>query len=273
MKINIKIVTVLLSMLLLCGCSDIVISSNDSVDSEKVSSSEEISYNSSPISSSEEIIEDSNCESDNNSLIEKLKTTPSKEGYVFSGWYSDIYFTNLVTTYSNLDGITNVYPKFVFINQKNYNVRNYEVSITDSGRRKQPIDEEKLHLYYDYFELKKLGYKYFEVQVSWMAKEKDDGYQHILLYSDTNCPNTGTVGYFITDKVLGKDVQDPSLLCWYSFEHNVGEKDTSWRSYNFTTVISLDDLKDKIYIRYDASGNFNDTWNNKNINVKVKPLK
>ena len=66
MKINIKIVTVLLSMLLLCGCSDIVISSNDSVDSEKVSSSEEIYYNSSPISSSEEIIEDSNCESENN---------------------------------------------------------------------------------------------------------------------------------------------------------------------------------------------------------------
>ena len=287
MKKMLKFILPVFVSILLTGCeefssinSSLINSSSETINNDNESSSdiscEEISSSSclenDPPSSSEDLIIDVGNNSNRDEIIEILKTRPVKEGFVFAGWFSDQKLTNLITIYSDLEGIEKLYPKWVSITPKTYSVRTTEASVTDSGRRNQRVDEVNLHLDYDYEGLLFAGYNYFEVEVTMSIKEDDDGYQHCLLYSDMNCPNTGTVGYFVTHEVLGKDVDDPSLLCWYTYEHTAGSKNSSWQTYTFKTIININDLVDKIYIRYDASGNFNDTWVNKNVIVKVKPL-
>ncbi len=282
MKKTRNLLSLLLLSFLLIGCDETPISSiiNESISSNSQehslninnSSNSELNYDSSISGGNIENDSSLNKEDEHIKLIkEQLKTIPTREGSVFAGWYSDEKLTNLVTLYSDLNGISKLYPKWISVDARTYQVRLDEATITDSGRRKQRIDEVDLHLDYDYHGLIFAGYSYFEVTVSLEVKELDDGYQHVLLYSDTNCPNTGTISYFITNTVLGKNEEDPSLLCWYPFEHCAGEKDSSWNTHQFTTNISIEDLKDKLYIRYDASGNFDDDWVSKNIVVKVTP--
>lgn len=260
MKKSLKLMFLLLLLPLSVGCDQEINSSNNEIvpsnSSEQISNQDstsvnnevganssfnsEINYNTSENNENEQI----------NKIKEQLKNTPTKDGLVFAGWYSDEKLTNLVTLYSNLNGISKLYPKWISVGSKTYHVREVETTITDEGRRKQRIDE---------------------VEVSLDVKELDDGHQHVLLYSDTNCPNTGTIGYFITNTVLGKNKEDPSLLCWYPFEHCAGGKDSSWQTHKFTTNIAIEDLQDKLYIRYDVSGKFNDDWVSKNVIVKVTP--
>lgn len=281
MKKLLKLMFLLLLLPLSVGCDQEINSSNNEIvpsnSSEQISNQDSTSVNNEVGANSSfnsEINYDTSENNENeqiNKIKEQLKSTPTKDGLVFAGWYSDEKLTNLVTLYSDLNGISKLYPKWISVYSKTYHVREVETTIKDEGRRKQRIDEVDLYLDYDYEGLIFAGYKNFEVEVSLDVKELDDGYQHVLLYSDTNCPNTGTIGYFITNTVLGKNKEDPSLLCWYPFEHCAGDKDSSWQTHKFTTNIAIEDLQDKLYIRYDASGKFNDDWVNKNVIVKVTP--
>ncbi len=208
---------------------------------------------------------------ENPAVAEIIATTPEKEGYIFGGWYSDKEMTKLVTEESDLSEVEDLYAKWITAEKKTYTVREEEATITDSGRKRQHLDVVNLPADYDYQGLLYAGYKTLEIKVSLDIREKDDGYQYVFLYRSENCVDTGSAINIISGALFGKDDSDPELLCGYMFEHGAGSKNTSWSTHSFSSSISLKDLEEKLYIRYGASGTFDDTWYNKNVTITVEP--
>lgn len=143
-------------------------------------------------------------------------------------------------------------------------VRSESAKITDSGRASQKMDKVLLSNYFDVSVANRAGYTKLDITVEFEAKEIDDGYQYVFLYSDSECK-----GNNFFDKVVDEfyDPEDPSLLYEYRFEHGGTGKDTSWKSHSFSTTIKMSRLKDDLFIRYGASGNYDDDWQNRNIVV------
>ena len=53
-----------------------------------------------------------------------------------------------------------------------------------------------------------------------------------------------------------------------TIEHGGTNKNTTYKTYNYTFNIDLDKFNDEvIIIRYGASGNFYDNWKNKNLKI------
>lgn len=208
------------------------------------------------------------------SIKDVLDKTPTKDGYIFGGWYSDKQLTKLVTEDSeDLNKVDKLYAKWITADPKIYEVRNDLVKITDSGRKNQQLDIVYLSKDYDYQGLKYAGYTELKIEFTFSIYEIDDGYQYVFLYSDKNCVDTSSLDYFISNKLFGKTPDDPSLLCSYRFEHGSGYKESTRSNYSFTAYVSLDDMKDDLYIRYGASGNSDDDWYNSNVFIKVTPIK
>lgn len=205
-----------------------------------------------------------------------IATTPEKEGYVFAGWYTDATFTDYINPYSPTKQLIRrscAFAKWIQVPEfMEYSVRAESATITDSGRSKQKMDIVYLSNEYNLVDLKRAGYLAFNVEVTLTVCEKDDGYQYVFLYSDTNCP-TEKASDWINENILGNDTPDPSLIYTYKFEHAPGAVGTAWKTYTFETQVSLSELVDNLYIRYGASGKNDDTWRNKDLIVKVTPIK
>ena len=215
-----------------------------------------------------------NLENETPSIEEIINSTPTKDGFIFGGWYSDKALTHLVTKDSeSLNKITNVYAKWITADSKEYNVREYEATVTDSGRKHQIYDVVRLADDYDYQGLIYAGYTKFKVTFSCCISEQNDGYQYVFLYKNKTCVDTSSLDYFISNTLYGKTPDDPTLLCSYRFEHTPGIADSSWNYYSFTSYINIEDLENELYIRYGASGKFDDNWLNRDIVLNVEPVK
>ncbi len=97
-----------------------------------------------------------------------------------------------------------------------------------------------------------------EITLEMMIKEVDDGYQEIYIY------NAGVDKYRV-QKNLDKSIASCEL------EHGVGKKDTSYKKYRFSAVISPDSITaDSLWIAFDAWGKNEDTWRAKDISITLK---
>lgn len=207
-----------------------------------------------------------------------ISSIPEREGYVFAGWYSDAAFTD----YINPSAITEkqkdanrAFAKWITVPEScTYGVRKDETTVTDSGRAYQKLDEVVISKDYNVTDLVRAGYTSLEVTVKYSACEVNDGNQFVMLYKDENCkkPATSSLVGIIDKYVTGEDEEDPSLLYKHRFEHS-GAANPEWKDYEFETTVSLSAIEDKLYIRYGASGEGEDTWKNKDIVVIVKPVK
>lgn len=209
-----------------------------------------------------------------------IRSKPTKEGYVFAGWYSDEAYTD----YIDPNYITNTqyskgtaYSKWIKADAVTYQVRDYEVTITDSGRKNQQLDIVELSRGGEYtlLDLERAGFTYIDVEITLDIKEVDDGYQYVFLYRDSQLPDDQMDLMEFYDKyVFGEATdEDPSLLHPFKYEHGAGEKDTSWDRVTFKKSLRISDLKNDLYIRYGASGKNDDTWRNKNVVVTITPVK
>ena len=143
-------------------------------------------------------------------------------------------------------------------------VRTETAKITDSGRASQKMDILLLSNYFDVKAAYNAGYTKLNVTFTFDVRELDDGYQYVFFYADRNCK-----GNSFFDKVVDEfyDPADPSLLYEYRLEHGGTKKNTSWGSHTFTTTLKMSRLNDDLYIRYGASGKYDDDWENKNVVV------
>ena len=208
-----------------------------------------------------------------------VKLIPRKEGYVFAGWYSNEDLTNKIKPASpTKEQISKgtAYAKWLLVETKSYSIRmGSEVTITDSGRQNQPMDVVDFSSDYNVKDLINSGYKKIVVTLSADVMERDDGYQYIFLYSDTSCASHGINSIMDAfDKYVfsDDDEADPSLLYMHKFTHGGDQKNSSWGTVNFTVTLDATRLKDDLYIRYGASGKYNDDWCNKNIEVTITPI-
>lgn len=149
-------------------------------------------------------------------------------------------------------------------------VRTETAKITDSGRASQKMDILYLSNYFNVRSAYNEGYTKLHVTFTFDVREIDDGYQYVFLYSDTKCKGNSFI-----DKIIDEvyDPADPSLLYEHRLEHGGTKKNTSWGSHTFNATISLSRLTDNLYIRYGASGKFDDDWENKNIVVTFQVAK
>ena len=143
-------------------------------------------------------------------------------------------------------------------------LRTETAKITDSGRAGQKMDKLLLSNYFNVKAAYSAGYTKLNVTFTFDVRELDDGYQYVFLYADTNCKGNSFIDK-IVDEVY--DPQDPSLLYEHRLEHGGTKKNTSWGSHTFTTTVKMSRLQDDLYIRYGASGKYNDDWENRNIVV------
>ena len=109
------------------------------------------------------------------------------------------------------------------------------------------------------------------MDISFEAKEVDDGYQYVFIYNTRSCQGDA-------EKILGdiipslKDGENDGLLFSKQFEIGGKGKKTSWENWSFTAITYVEYIKDNIYIRYGASGDWSDTWTNRNVSITVTPL-
>ena len=217
---------------------------------------------------------------DSTTFEDIIRSKPTKEGSIFAGWYSDEEFTD----YINPNHITatqyskgKAYAKWISSAKTTYQVRDYEVSISDAGRKKQQMDIVEISTSADYtlLDLERAGFTYIEVEITLDIKEVNDGYQYIFLYKDDVLPDTDMdLTEFYNKYVNGESsTEDPSLLHLFKYEHGPGEKDTSWNRVTFRRSLRISDLKDDLYIRYGASGKDDDTWRNQNVSVTITPTR
>lgn len=212
-------------------------------------------------------------------LDEKIGEIPVKEGYVFAGWYSDKQFSDYIIPGFPMDSQYvkgTAYPKWITVSEfVEYEVRDYSTSITDSGRENQQMDTVFVNKDYNFTDLKRAGYRYLEVKISMEISEKNDGYQHVYIYKDTNCISSNTSVMDLWDKYVEgqKTDNDPSMLHWQRFDYGGEGVSEEWGKVTVTALLKLEDLKDSLYIRYGASGKEADTWYSRNVVVTVTPVK
>lgn len=132
-------------------------------------------------------------------------------------------------------------------------VREAEEKIDDSGRMGNPYDTVDFnYIYngrYDLEDLKSQGYVTIAIEITMQAKEVNDGYQYIFIYDDTT---------------------DTTLLAGGRFEIGPDKKQTSYSEFMFYVELELLKIQDNNFvIRYGASGNYDDDWMNKNIEVQI----
>jgi len=219
---------------------------------------------------------DSSVNVEDSKFKEIIKTTPTKDGYIFAGWYSDSEYNEYINPNAPTKQQTKkgeAYAKWINIPEPTtYNVRTESATITDSGRSNQKMDIVYLSNDYNVVDLQRAGYKSFTVEVTFNACEEDDGYQYVFLYKNTQCP-TENLSDWVGENIFGDKENDANLLYTYQFEHYSGSVNTNWKTYKFTVTINLSSLVDNLYIRYGASGKKEDTWKNKDVIVTVTPNK
>ncbi len=212
--------------------------------------------------------------SHSNSTIDEIsKLIPTKSGMEFAGWYSDAECSDYIEPgkVSPAQRAANTaYAKWIVVKpSQTYAVRKTEATITNAGRESRQPDLIPISNDFNVVYMARAGYKTLKLEVSMEIKEKDDGYQHIYFYSDTNCVADSSVNSYVDKYVFGENPNDPSLVYAKDYEHGEGEKNTNWETVTFSAPIQINLLKKDIYMRYGASGKGDNDWVNKNIVVTV----
>ena len=214
-----------------------------------------------------------------NVLDEIALPSVTKDGNIFCGWV-----TASNETVSRIsDRAEDLYLTATFTSTEfNAFLRYDTATITDSGRVNQKYDYVDLNKYVSLSALAANGYSSVDITVTLDVKEVDDGFQYCFLYADgnvgSNAYSSSLVGFF--DRyILGQEAtrDDPSFLAGYQFEHGPGKKNTSWATYNLKFTVSISDLislgNGNLYIRYGASGKFDDNWQNRNVKITFSAYK
>ncbi len=136
-------------------------------------------------------------------------------------------------------------------------VRRSSYLIKDIGKMKNPYDTVDLGMLYngifDISSLKKSGYRTIAVEVTIDAREIDDGYQYIQFFADVN---------------------DNTWLAGGKFELGHNYKITTYTTLYFYFEIDIANmLSNSFVIRYNASGYWNDDWENTNLKIQVAASK
>lgn len=177
-----------------------------------------------------------------------------KKGWVFNGWVDEYGYETSPNVQFFYD--TDIYASYSpIVKERTITIRtNTEYTITDSGRFNQSCDTINLNNYFNISELITQGYSTFTITVTLSMKEVNAGYQHVFIYN--------------TDS---KSATDSNLLTSKQFEHGgSGSANTTYADSSFTATLSSSDVANgKICIRYGASGEDSDTWNNKNVRVTI----
>jgi len=95
-----------------------------------------------------------------------------------------------------------------------------------------------------------LFYSKVRIAIYFTAWEKDDGYQHVYIYNGGSSSAT--------------------QLAHWEFEHGGSKKDGNPAEYVYEVEVPISQVSGKeIYVRYDASGAFSDTWYNNAFGCEV----
>ena len=121
---------------------------------------------------------------------------------------------------------------------ESFKARNEQYTITDSGVFNQRFDN-----VFSFTNEHTSTYRTARIVIQFTAWEKDDGYQHVMLYDGSGSGAT--------------------LLGERQFEHGGSKKDTNPADYEFVFEIDLLYMTNKnLCVRYSASGFGADTWYN-----------
>ena len=168
----------------------------------------------------------------------------------FKGWYSDIYFTNKVTSIPQGSfGNKMLFAKWSI--EKEY-VRNSTYTISDSSWINNSYDTISILMLTGFTKDQLLNFGYDELLISFTINiwEVNDGYQKIFLYDGDSSNNY--------------------LLKEINIQHGIGFKNTETENYEFSYSINLNDLSSNIItIAYTATGAFNNQWNNDGLLVDL----
>lgn len=124
-------------------------------------------------------------------------------------------------------------------------IRNNQYTITDSGVFNQSYDN-----VFPFTSEETSIYGTARIVIQFTAWEKDDGYQHVMLYDGSGSGAT--------------------LLGERQFEHGGSKKDTNPADYEFVFEINLSNMTNKnLCVRYIASGFGADTWYNTTMTCSI----
>ena len=166
--------------------------------------------------------------------------------------FADDFYRNLKKPASTEPGDSNpttITTDFVTI-------RTETKKITDSGRFNQPMDVINFNAFDINLGTKKQeGYKTVSFYIQLNVREIDDGYQYLFLFNSPTKSND-------------------YLLSGLQFEHSPGKKDGNWWVHYESELkfenISLDKFSNNEFvIRYGASGDWGDDWENKDLKIKL----
>ena len=209
------------------------------------------------------------CDSKDRALYEKYLENGGTKTY--AEWKNG---TDDSTKNSNVNSISstkNSNLSQVDANPITKTLRTNEARITDSGRANQQVDI--CYLSYDLNGLVAAGYIYLKIEITLEAREYDDGYQYLFLYNSSSCQGT-IESTIIGDIIPGMtDTISDGLLWSTKFELTSGSKQTSWKDRNFSFYIKTSNVKDNLWLRYGASGDWEDDWGNRNVQITVTPSK
>lgn len=162
------------------------------------------------------------------------------------------YLTQKTNEYSNIFNPGEAFDSTYTTVFKTISRNEPEYKITDSGRFKQKCDVIDIASEYgiSLSILKLLGYnKISRIKITLDVKEEDDGYQYLFLYNGAS--------------------DSSELLKEIKFEHGSGYKNKNYLTHTFYVYnINLSKLDDILVVRYGASGNWEDTWKNKNLKIE-----
>ncbi len=177
---------------------------------------------------------------------ETILYKPIVNGYVYLGWYNraDVDENECDYSYEYINGFKEHYYGAIELYCKWYKNGNYtttnEYKITDSGRYKQSYDIINLYevLKIGVSELKEFGYIKIQIKMEITLRELDNGTQHVFFYKSAYSDDN--------DLITSYDITDAN------------SKDSTKSQ---TITIYLSDLKcDMLFIRFGASGSFDDDW-------------
>jgi len=190
---------------------------------------------------------------------------PTMSGYTFDGWYKDSGYKNLydfstkvidnITLYAKWSAIPVIPPSIITTDFISIRGREGEITVTDAGELKAPIDQVNFNVFgIDIATKKQEGYKTVSFYIRLDVREKTDGYQWLFLYSSP-----------IADKKY--------KIAELKFEHSP-KLDTNWWVHKEDELkfenISIDKfMNNEFVIRYDASGKGSDTWYNRDLSIQL----
>lgn len=214
---------------------------------------------------------------ENSDIFALVSSTPTREGFVFGGWYSDPAFKTKVNEENWLSFATvhTLYAHWISLDPITYNVRNSVVTITDEGRAYQTADVVDLSGDFDFSSLRDAGIERLHISVSFKARECDDGYQYCFIYPGLACTRKDNSLFGVIERnIIGEQSQGSDhCLFEYQFELGSGHRSTSWETVFFETTLLLDDLQaEALVLRYGASGKYDDNWQNTDVIISVTPV-